>query len=306
MFPDYVADEAQSFHQKLARFNAIRTAPATPSPDWQADIDDEHAHRHAEGQFLEALRREVAPMLPDPTFDTEHFIAWFEALAERGPGQHHALFDWLAGHATRDQVRLFLAQEAAGEAGFEDLLAYTMVKLPEQAKLECARNFWDEMGHGRHAAMHGPMLARVVSDLDLHPAIDATVWDSLALNNTMVGLATTRRYAYQSIGALGAIELTAPERARKVVLGMKRLGVQPRTRAYFELHAVLDVAHARSWIAEVIRPLIEATPGCAPFIAEGALMRLVCGARCYARYQLEFQTTQFALGQLHSPLQRAA
>ena len=108
MFPDYVADEAQSFHQNLARFNAIRTAPATPSPDWQADTDNEHAHRHAEGKFLEALRREVA---------------------------------------------------------------------------------------------------------------------------------------------------------------------------------------------------------CAPFIAEGALMRLVCGARgarCYARYQLEFQTKQFALGQLHSPLQRAA
>lgn len=306
MFLDYAADEAQSFHQKLARFNVIRTAPATPPADWQAEMDNEYAHRQAEGQFLEALRAEVAPMLPDPAFDTEHFITWFEALAASGPGQHHALFDWLAEHATRRQLRLFLAQEAAGEAGFEDLLAYTQVKLPEQAKLECARNFWDEMGHGRAAAMHGPMLARVVSDLDLRPAIDSTVWESLALNNTMVGLATTRRYAYQSIGALGAIELTAPDRARKVALGMKRLGLDARTRAYFELHAVLDVVHARSWIAEVIRPLIEATPACARFIAEGALMRLVCGERCYARYQLEFQTTQFALGQTHDSLQWAA
>lgn len=178
--------------------------------------------------------------------------------------------------------------------------------MPEQAKLECARNFWDEMGHGRPAAMHGPMLARMVSDLNLQPAIDATVWESLALSNTMVGLATTRRYAYQSIGALGVIELTAPERARKVALGMQRLGLVGRTRAYFELHAVLDVAHARSWIDEVIRPLIETTPACAPFIAEGALMRLLCGERCYARYQFEFQTTQFALGQAHGRLQRVA
>lgn len=306
MFPDFAADETLSFHQKLARFNVIRMAPATPPSDWQADVDNEYAHRHAEGQFLEALRGEIAPLLPDPAFDTQRFITWFEALVDTGPGQQHALFDWLAEHATRHQLRQFLAQEAAGEAGFEDLLAYTQVKLPEQAKLECARNFWDEMGHGRPAAMHGPMLARVVSDLDLHPAIDATVWESLALNNTMVGLATTRRYAYQSIGALGAIELTAPERARKVALGMQRLGLDGRTRAYFELHAVLDVAHARSWIAEVIRPLIEATPACAPFIAEGALMRLMCGERCYARYQLEFQTTQFSLGQTHAPLQRLA
>ena len=306
MFPDFAADESQTFHQKLARFNVIRMAPATPPADWQAEMDSEYAHRQAEGQFLEALRGEVASLLPDPAFETERFIIWFEALVEIGPGQQHALFDWLAEHASRQQLRLFLTQEAAGEAGFEDLLAYTLVKLPVQAKLECARNFWDEMGHGRPAAMHGPMLARMVSDLNLHPAIDATVWESLALSNTMVGLATTRRYAYQAIGALGVIELTAPERARKVARGMQRLGLDGRTRAYFELHAVLDVAHARSWIAEVIRPLIEATPACAPFITEGALMRLMCGERCYARYQLEFQTTQFALGQADDRLQRVA
>lgn len=69
--------------------------------------------------------------------------------------------------------------------------------------------------------------------------------------------ATTRRYAYQAIGAFGVIELTAPERARKVAFGMQRLGLDGCTRAYFELHAVLDVAHARSWIAEVMRPLIK-------------------------------------------------
>ena len=306
MFPDFAADDSQTFHQKLARFNVIRMAPATPPTDWQADMDSEYAHRQAEGQFLEALRSEVASLLPDPAFETERFITWFEALVETGPGQQHPLFDWLAEQASRQQLRLFLTQEAAGEAGFEDLLAYTQVKLPVQAKLECARNFWDEMGHGRPAAMHGPMLARMVSDLNLHPAIDATVWESLALSNAMVGLATTRRYAYQAIGALGVIELTAPERARKVARGMQRLGLDGRTRAYFELHAVLDVAHARSWIAEVIRPLIEATPACAPFIAEGALMRLMCGERCYARYQLEFQTTQFALGQADDRLQRVA
>jgi hypothetical protein len=150
--------------------------------------------------------------------------------------------------------------------------------------------------------MHGTLLARMVSDLDLQHTIDTTVWESLALSNTMVGLATTRRYAFQSIGALGVIELTAPERARKVGLGMQRLGMAGPTRAYFELHAVLDVAHARRWITRVIRPLIEATPDCAPFIAEGALMRLLCGERCYARYQLEFETTQFALGQAHDRL----
>ena len=49
----------------------------------------------------------------------------------------------------------FLTQEVAGEAGFDDLLAMTQVKMPVTAKLEMARNYWDEMGRGRDTAMHG-------------------------------------------------------------------------------------------------------------------------------------------------------
>jgi hypothetical protein len=50
----------------------------------------------------------------------------------------------------------FLTQEVAGEAGFDDLLALTQVKMPITAKLEMARNYWDEMGRGRETAMHWP------------------------------------------------------------------------------------------------------------------------------------------------------
>ena len=107
-------------------------------------------------------------------------------------------------------MRWFLTQEAAGEAGFEDLVAYAQVKLPARAKLELARNYWDEMGRGNPKGMHGPMLDRLVEALALEPAIDTTVWESLALANAMTAMATTRRYAFHAVGALGAIELTAP------------------------------------------------------------------------------------------------
>jgi hypothetical protein len=42
-------------------------------------------------------------------------------------GQGDALFPWLATSATVEQMRWFLLQEVAGEAGFEDLLAMTQV-----------------------------------------------------------------------------------------------------------------------------------------------------------------------------------
>ena len=143
------------------------------------------------------------------------------------------------------------------------------------------------MGRGSEGGMHGPMLERTTLGLQLEPSIDTTLWQSLALANTMTAFATTRRYTYQSIGALGVVELTAPTRVAKVALGLKRLGVEPRLRKYFDLHAVLDVKHSEDWNKEAIRPLVAEDPDCARYLAEGALMRLTCGARCFEAYRAE-------------------
>jgi pyrroloquinoline quinone (PQQ) biosynthesis protein C len=188
-----------------------------------------------------------------------------------------------------EEMRWFLTQEVAGEAGFEDLAAVTQVKMPQQAKLEMARNYWDEMGRGNPKGMHGPMLEALADRLGLHPSLETTVPESLALANTMAGLACNRRYAFQSVGALGAIEQTAPSRAVLVAKGLRRLGVAAGDRHYFDLHAVLDVKHAAAWNAEALHPLVAEDPDRAPAIAEGALMRLEAGAACFERYRAELQ-----------------
>jgi pyrroloquinoline quinone (PQQ) biosynthesis protein C len=161
------------------------------------------------------------------------------------------------------------------------------VKLPTRIKLELARNYWDEMGRGNAKGMHGPMLARLVEALALEPTIDTTVWESLALANAMTAMATRRDYAWHALGALGVIELTAPGRSAAVAEGLKRLGVSGKERLYFDLHAVLDVKHSEAWNAEAIAPAIEQEPARAKAIAEGALIRLNCGARCFKRYRKE-------------------
>jgi hypothetical protein len=105
----------------------------------------------------------------------------------------------------------------------------------------------------------------------------------------MVAFAMNRRYAYQSIGALGVIELTAPGRAVHVNRGLKRLGFGGAVRRYFALHATLDVKHSAAWNREVLRPLVAENPGVAAAIAEGALLRLTAGARCFERYRQELR-----------------
>ncbi len=273
--------------RRLARWNHDRLSPQFPAGDWRDDLEHEYDMRREEIAFLEALRAEIADEAAEAPTDVEGFIAWFEALQEQGPGQGDPLFPWIAEQASVEQMRWFLGQEAAGEAGFDDLVAMTQIKLPARAKLELARNYWDEMGRGNPKGMHGPMLDILIERLELDTSIDDTVWESLALANAMTAMASCRRYAWHSVGALGAIELTAPARSAATGAGLRRLGFSPAERRYFDLHATLDIRHSEAWNEEAIRPLVAEDPRRAVAMAEGALIRLACGARCFERYRAE-------------------
>lgn len=275
---------AGDFHRRLARWNRRRMQPATPYERWREDAAEDAEMILIEGAFIERMRKDAEPWLADLPDTPAAFVAWFEALKGRGPGEGDALFPWLAEEADLEQMRWFLLQEVAGEAGFEDLVAMAQVKMPDRPKLELARNYWDEMGRGNLAGMHGPMLGKLADHLDLRPTIEGTVWPSLALGNVLVAFSTTRRYAYHALGALGAVELTAPWRAAHVAEGLKRLGIGP-ARKYYALHATLDVEHSKAWNAEVLTPLAESGPECIRSLAEGAVMRLMAGAACYDAYR---------------------
>ena len=269
----------------LANWNRQRLSPQFPSADWGERLASDQHMLRLEGEFLEELRAGVATEAARAPTHPDAFIAWFDDLKITGPGQGDPLFPWLAEHATRDELRWFFEQEAAGEAGFDDLVAMTQVKLPVAAKLELARNYWDEMGRGNPKGMHGPMLDILARTLAVEPSIETTVGESLALANAMMGMATARRYAWHSVGALGVIELTAPGRSGLVAKGLRRIGLNGRERHYFDLHAVLDVKHSECWNREAIYPLVQEDPRRARAIAEGALMRLACGKRCFDRYR---------------------
>lgn len=277
-----------AFQEALTKYNAIRFHPRLPEDCDVGEAALEHDVANAEVAFVETLRETIAPLAVRIPDDVEGFLTWFEQLRETGPGQGDPLFPWLAETASVNQMKWFLFQEVAGEAGFEDLLAMTQVKMPVQAKLEMARNFWDEMGRGRHKGMHGPMLERLASYLDLAPTPDAVVPEALALGNMMIALATHRRFAFHSVGALGVIEMTAPTRAGHVNQGLRRLRIPAKKRHYFAIHSILDVKHSEEWNREVLRPLVAEDRRRARAIGEGALMRLWHGARCFQRYKEEF------------------
>lgn len=274
--------------RRLAYFNRARLNPGFASADWREALSSDLALMQVEGEFVEVARLEIEELVAEVPQDADAFVDWFEALRENGPGQNDPLFPWLAEHSDHEDMTWFLEQEVSGEAGFDDLVALAQVKMPKRAKLEMARNYWDEMGRGNVNGMHGPMLERLALHFGVQPTIKNTIPEALALANMMVAFACNRRYAFQAIGALGAIELTAPTRAGFVTEGLRRLGVPAKARHYFALHATLDVTHSTAWNAEVLRPLVAEDGRRAQPLAEGALLRLLCGARCFERYRAKF------------------
>lgn len=272
-------------HSQLCVLNRSRTRATLDARAWESFLDDEVRLRRIEHRYVEEMRGIVRMRSQSAPASPDAFVGWFEELEKTGFGQGDALFPWLENHATLEQMRWFLTQEMAGEAGFEDLVAWTQVKLPARAKLELARNYWDEMGQGTAGGMHGPMLEQLGRALDLTVTVEDTIWEALALGNLMSALAANRHYTYQSVGALGIIELTAPRRAACVNAGLKRLGVSGSARRYYALHATLDLKHSEAWNREVLWPLVASSPETAQAIAEGALMRLLAGQRCFEHYR---------------------
>ncbi len=275
----------ERLHARLAAFNQHRLKPglADERPvDW---LERQFDQQRLEVDWVERERARLERQVSQVPTDPQSFVAWFESLVHWGPGQNDSLFPWLATQASAAEMLWFLRQEVAGEAGFDDLVALTQLQLPARAKLELARNYWDEMGRGHAGGMHGAMLQHLAHELEL-PNVPVVV-ESVALGNLMLALACNRHFAFQSVGALGVIELTAPGRAAKVNAGLKRLGVKAELRRYFAIHETLDVRHSEAWNREVLAPLVADRPEAAAAIAEGALLRLSAGHHCFRRYRLE-------------------
>lgn len=278
----------------LTAFNRERLTPSIgtrtrlDASTVEIDLRREMASRRLEAEFLAEELDAIQSLLRDVPTDPDAFITWFENLKKSGPGQGDPLFPWLAREASRGDMRWFIGQEVAGEAGFDDLVAMTQIRMPGPVKLELAKNYWDEMGRGNEKGMHGPMLAVLAAEMEIESGgREEIVPEALALGNLMVALAANRNFAYQSVGCLGVVELTAPDRARAVYEGLKRLGISPAGQRYYLLHSTLDVQHSISWNRDALRPLVQSNPHSALAIAEGALMRLSGGARCFARYRRE-------------------
>lgn len=239
------------------------------------------ALRHSlEEDFEATLDRWSEPLMANlpPGWQTDA-VAAVRALAtiDRVP----AVYEWLAEQANWEEFVLFAALEGGPDDSFDDLVAMCQIGLPPEAKLELARNYWDELGNGHPAAVHRELYRRLSTAIGIE-SVPRTRLDEPALARAALGgfLATNRRLQPEMIGALGMIELQAGPRCRRVVRALERLEGPPDALPFYEEHAVADPRHGKDWLEKAIGSLADR--GWGPGIVRGAVWRIAVNQRFFA------------------------
>ncbi len=190
------------------------------------------------------------------------------------------LYRWLAETADTAGAHAFLELEGGPDGGFDDLVAQCQVGLDGSAKVELARNYWDEMGRGDEDRVHTTLHRTMADALGLH-GVPRGRLPTACLERTLLGTtcATNRWLQPEMIGALGLIELQAGPRCRAVVAGLRRIGAPAAALPFYEEHARVDPQHGRTWLERVVAPLRRQDPELGWRIVRGAWWRSTVNAR---------------------------
>ncbi len=221
------------------------------------------------------------------------------ALFERMPSQPAAYLSWLKETARAHRVfkhpyytefirdvadvehlRTYMIQESVIDARFDDLLALMQVGTAGSAKMEIARNFWDEMGNGRADEVHTHLFNKIFEVFEVEPAelADSLTATALLSGNLAVMLCRYRAHYPEAVGFLGMTEWLVPDRFVQVVHAWRRLDLPPVGITYHDLHITVDSQHAAGWFHNIVKPAATAAH-MREGIARGTLWRLNSSAR---------------------------
>ncbi len=250
---------------------------------WQHDPSVAELRSRLERDYEHSLDRWSEPLVDALPSDPVEAVRALSAI-DRIP----AVYDWAAERATLREVVQFLSLEGGPDDAFDDLVAICQVGLPVVAKLELARNYWDEMGNGHLGGVHRQLHQRLVAATGI-TGVPRQEMSEAALARSVLGgfLATNRRLQPEMVGALGMVELQAGPRCRRVVRALHRVGAPGDAVPFYEEHAVADPRHGKDWLDNAIIPLAEL--GWGPGMVRGAAWRAAVNRRFFDELAARFE-----------------
>ena len=259
------ADRRDRF-RTLLRIYDLRLGRVTDASRWAERPEVAALKWRLESAWLAELSE-----LSDPVLSAD-VVAGMRALAARD--RLPEAYEWVARSATWPEVVRFLALEGGPDGGFDDLVAACQLGLAGEAKLELARNYWDEMGNGALPAVHTVLHDDLVAAIDM-PRVPVAEQPVAALERAALGglLATNHWLQPEMLGALGLIELQAGPRCRKVLAAFDRLDAPADAYPFYAEHAEVDPRHGKDWLDNAIVPVVAERPEWGERILRGALWR---------------------------------
>ncbi len=220
-----------------------------------------------EAQFLDALRRDVA--VP---FDDRPVPAQLWSLVKNDTGKSPSVF--LQRHATRAEFREYVQHRSVYQLKEADPHTWAIPRLRGRAKAALIEIQMDEYGEGDVSRMHSTLFAGVLRYLNVDDEygahVDASPGVTLALTNLISLFGLHRRFRGALAGHLAVFEMNSSDPSRRIARGLRRLGADDDTCAFYDVHVTADALHEQVAAYDLCGALATDEPNLAGDILFGA------------------------------------
>ncbi|SNY53228.1 iron-containing redox enzyme family protein [Paractinoplanes atraurantiacus] len=236
---------------------------------WEWDPDVLRVRAAAERVF-EATLTELAG--PPPRVDPATVPAELAKIVEEDDGP--SLSGYLRGRATLEQFREFVAHRSIYQLREADPHTFAIPRLGGKAKAALIEIQADEYGGGELPKMHQELFKQTMGWLGLDTTygtyVDSAGAATLAVNNVMSLFGLRRRWRGAMLGHLAAYEMTSTLPNRAYGNGLRRLGGDAASTAYYDEHVEADAVHEQIAAHDLCGSFAAAEPELAGDVLFGA------------------------------------
>jgi hypothetical protein len=265
-------------------------ADVAESWEWEPDLI---ALRAAwERDVLAALRKAVV-VPPDDRAVADRL----RDLVDNDTGPELARY--LQRRATRGQFREFAVHRSLYQLKEADPHTWVIPRLAGRAKSALIEIQLDEYGAGDLSRMHQELYRSLLRGLRLDDGYgayaDAVPGITLAISNVMSLFGLRRELRGALVGHLAAYEMTSSAPCRRYARGLRRLGADDATCAFFDAHVTADALHEQLAAHDLCGGLAEAEPHLADDILFGAAACLYVDNRFAEHVMSRWETGRSSL-----------
>ena len=185
-----------------------------------------------------------------------------------------SLSQWALDYGTRFHAQELAVHRSAYQLKEADPHTWAIPRLTGTAKAALVKIQADEYGSGTTADMHASLFADAMRSLDLDSTygayIDRLPAVTLATTNLISMFGLNRRLRGALVGHLAAFEMNSVEPMSRYGTWMKRLGLPPRARRFYDVHVEADEIHQHIAVDDLVGGFLADEPGQADEVLFGA------------------------------------